>query len=75
MDQETGVPSARGEPLRTLGTYRRGTQLGWTADSPWRSLVFFGWYVLTAQQGALLSVGDELTVLEERVGAPQMLAA
>ena len=46
VDQETGLPSTAGEPLKTLQTYRKGDLLGWTAERAWRSLVFFGEQVL-----------------------------
>ena len=42
VNQATGVRSRSGEPLKTLGTYRRGSTLQWDADPSWRSLVFFG---------------------------------
>ena len=74
VDQETGLPSKAGEPLKTLQTYRKGDLLGWTAERAWRSLVFFGWYLIASQQG-IVSVGDSVEVLKTRVGAPQHLSA
>ena len=73
VDQETGLPSEAGEPLKTLQTYRKGDLLGWTAERAWRSLVFFGWYLVASQQG-IVSVGDSVEILKMRVGAPQHLS-
>lgn len=73
VDQATAVTSPMKEPLRTLQTYRKGQTLGWTADKSWRSLVFFGWYLITSSSG-VISVGDSVDVLKQREGAPQLLA-
>lgn len=75
VNQQTAAKSADMEPLKTLADMgRKGSQLGWDADRSWKSLVFFGWYFVAAQQG-VLSVGDAVEVAARRSGAPQKWAA
>lgn len=42
VNQDTAETSAKKEPLRTLGTFRRGKDIGFTADPTWKNGVFFG---------------------------------
>lgn len=72
-NQTTAQRSESMEPLKTLGEYRKGGLLGWDADPSWKHLVFFGWYVLAAQQG-VLKVGDAVEVAERRSGPPKRWA-
>ncbi len=65
-DQETGAVGK--EPLKTLGTFRSGKLLGWSALDSWRHEVFFGWNLTAADKGTV-AVGDDLTVTRERTTA------
>jgi uncharacterized protein YcbX len=62
-DQETGAVGQ--EPLKTLGTFRSGKLLGWSALASWKHEVFFGWNLSATSKGTV-AVGDELIVKQQR---------
>eukprot|EP00884_Botryococcus_braunii_P010638 jgi/Botrbrau1/19576/Bobra.0035s0061.1 len=63
-DQETGEVGR--EPLVTLGTFRSGRVLGWSALPSWNKAVFFGWNLVPQTVGDRLSVGDPVQILKQR---------
>jgi uncharacterized protein len=63
-DQETAEVGR--EPLQTLGTFRTGEALGWTALPSWGKAVFFGWNLVPQSPGTRVSVGDPVLVTRQR---------
>jgi uncharacterized protein YcbX len=65
-DQDTGAVGK--EPLMTLGKFRSGKLLGWSALASWKHEVFFGWN-LTATTPGTVAVGDDIIVTRKRTTA------
>ncbi|CAL8463480.1 g3014 [Coccomyxa elongata] len=65
-DQETGAVGR--EPLMTLGKFRSGKQLGWSALASWKHEVFFGWNLAATAPGTV-AVGDDIIVTRKRTTA------
>lgn len=65
-DQETGEVGK--EPLMTLGKFRSGRLLGWSALASWKHEVFFGWNLAAASVGTI-AVGDDIVVTRKRTTA------